>query len=113
MLLYKMRAINHMNEDYGSYNNRNIVLRELIGLRVRVLSCSDAKQVGLQGTVMDESKNTLVVDTGNRLIRLVKATSTFRFYAGRQSFVVRGDEIAFRPEDRIEKGMKYYKRREL
>ena len=99
--------------DFGTYNNRNIVLHELIGLRVRVLRCRDRKQVGLQGTVVDESKNTLVVDTGNRLKRLVKATSTFRFYAGRKSFIVNGVEINFRPEDRIEKGIKYWKRREV
>lgn len=99
--------------DFSGYNNRNIVLNELIGLRVRVLRCADRKQVGLRGTVVDESKNTLVVDTGNRLIRLVKATSTFRFYAGRKSFIVNGNEINFRPEDRIEKAMKFYKRREI
>ncbi|MDE1855251.1 MAG: ribonuclease P protein subunit [Candidatus Micrarchaeota archaeon] len=99
--------------DFSGYNNRNIVLNELIGLRVRVIKCRDRKQVGLHGTVVDESKNTLVVDTGNRLARLVKATSTFRFYAGRKSFIVSGVEINFRPEDRIEKAMKYWKRREM
>jgi ribonuclease P protein subunit POP4 len=98
--------------DYSGYDNRNIVLHELIGLRVRVLKCADRKQVGLRGTVVDESKNTLVVDTGNQLKRLVKATSTFRFYAGRKSFIVNGVEINFRPEDRIEKALKYWKRRE-
>ncbi len=102
-----------MDIDYSTYNNKNIVLNELIGLRVRVLSCLDKKQVGLQGTVIDESKNTLVVDTGTQLKRLVKATSTFRFYAGRKSFKVSGLEINFRPEDRIEKGMKFYKKREI
>ncbi|MDE1873838.1 MAG: ribonuclease P protein subunit [Candidatus Micrarchaeota archaeon] len=102
-----------MDLDYSSYDNRNIVLNELIGLRVRVLKCRDRKQVGLHGTVVDESKNTLVVDTGSRLKRLVKATSTFRFYAGRKSFIVSGVEIGFRPDDRIEKAMKYWKKREI
>ena len=102
-----------MKIDYSEYNNKNIVLNELIGLRVKVVKCLDMRQVGLQGTVVDESKNTLVVDTGNRLARLVKATSTFRFYAGRKSFVVNGVEINFRPEDRIEKALKYWKRREM
>jgi ribonuclease P protein subunit POP4 len=99
------------NADYSSYNNKNIVLNELIGLRVRVVKCLDRKQRGLKGTVVDETKNTLVVDTGHQPKRLVKATSTFRFYAGRKSFEVSGLEINFRPEDRIEKGMKYYRKR--
>ena len=102
-----------MKIDYSEYNNKNIVLNELIGLRVRVTKCLDKRQVGLQGTVVDESKNTLVVDTGNRLKRLVKATSTFRFYAGRKSFIVNGVEINFRPEERIEKSMRFYKKREM
>ncbi len=101
------------NTDYSQYSNKNIVLNELIGLRVRVVKCLDRKQRGLSGTVVDESKNTLVVDTGNRLKRLVKATSTFRFYAGRKSFLVNGLEINFRPDERIEKGMKFYRKREL
>lgn len=101
--------------DYSGYNNKNIVLNELIGLRVRVLKSRDRRQVGLSGTVIDESRNTLIVDTGhNRVKTLVKATSTFRFYAGtKKSFVVDGPEINFRPHERIEKGMKFYRKREM
>ena len=101
------------NADYSSYNNKNIVLNELIGLRVRVTKCLDKKQRGVEGTVIDETKNTLVVDTGHRPKRLVKATSTFRFYAGRRSFEVSGVEINFRPEERTEKALKYYRKRSL
>ncbi len=100
------------NVDYGSYNNKNIVLNELIGLRVRVLRCLDKKQRGLEGTVIDETKNTLVVDTSKGRRTLIKASSTFRFYAGRKSFVVDGLEINSRPYERIEKGMKFYRKRE-
>lgn len=99
------------NADYSSYNNKNIVLNELIGLRVRVVKSLDRRQVGIKGTVIDETQNTLVVDTGYQQKRLVKATSTFRFYAGRKSFEVSGVEINFRPEERIEKAMKYYRKR--
>ena len=49
--------------DYSGYDNKNIVLNELIGLRVRVVRCIDKKQRGLEGRVVDETKNTLVVET--------------------------------------------------
>jgi ribonuclease P protein subunit POP4 len=93
------------------YNNKNIVLSELIGLRVRVLKSLDKKQKGSLGKVIDETKNTLVIETSGGKRSFVKRISLFRFYTQEGSFDVEGREIAFRPEDRIEKAMKYYKRR--
>ena len=95
------------------YNNKNIVLNELIGLKVRILACKDRKQKGLAGIIVDETKNTLVIDTGKgRVKRVVKKTASFRFYSGKKTFIVGGEEINFRPHERIEKGMKYYNKRD-
>ncbi len=95
-----------------SYDNRNIILNELIGLRVRVLRSLDKKQRGISGFVIDETKNTLVVETDTGVKRLVKGISEFRFYYGRQSFKVDGKEISFRPHERTGKALKFYMRRE-
>jgi ribonuclease P protein subunit POP4 len=94
------------------YNNKNIVLHELIGLRVRVLSSLDKKQRGLSGIVVDETKNTLVVETRSGVKRIVKNISQFRFYFGKQSFKVDGKEINFRPVERTGKAFRFYRRRE-
>jgi ribonuclease P protein subunit POP4 len=101
------------NAVHGSYNNKTIVLHELIGLRVRVVKCLDRKQAGTEGTVIDETKNTLVISTGDGKKRLVKASSTFRFYVDGKAFVVNGLEINSRPYERIERSMKFYRKREL
>jgi len=93
------------------YNNRSIVLAELIGLRARVIDCLDRKQRGLEGLVIDETKNSIVLQCDEGTKRVIKAISTFRFYSGRRSFVVRGEEINFRSYERLEKGMKFYKKR--
>ncbi len=93
------------------YNNRNIVLNELIGLRARVVSCFDKRQRGLDGIVVDETKNTLVLKTRAGTRRVVKKTATFKFYADKKAYVVNGVEINYRPSERIEKSMKYYRRR--
>lgn len=93
------------------YDNRNIVLNELIGLRVKVLKASDKKQSGSEGIVVDETKHTLLVRSGPAVKRIIKKTATFKFYAGNKAFTVDGKEIDFRPEDRIEKGLKFYKNR--
>ncbi len=99
--------------DRYSYNNKNIVLHELIGLRAKVVKCFDKKQIGLEGTVIDETKNTLVIATRDGNKRLVKRSSTFRFYVNRKAFVVDGLEINSRPFERIEKSMKFHRKRNL
>ncbi len=94
-----------------SYTNRNIVINELIGLRARVIGSLDKKQKGISGKVTDETKNTLMLATQKGEVRIIKSTSTFRFYTPDGSFVVEGKEISFRPDERTGKAMKYYKRR--
>ncbi len=93
------------------YDNQNIVLNELIGLKARVLSSLDKKQRGVFGVVIDETKNTLLLETKEGQRSVIKKTSIFRFYAGKSSFLVDGREINFRPYERIEKGLKYYRKR--
>ncbi|MDE1824549.1 MAG: ribonuclease P protein subunit [Candidatus Micrarchaeota archaeon] len=44
--------------------------------------------------------------------RVIKKISVFKFYASGRSFIVNGEEISFRPHERLEKALKYYKRRE-
>ncbi|MGI0141229.1 MAG: ribonuclease P protein component 1 [Candidatus Micrarchaeales archaeon] len=95
------------------YNNKNIVLSELIGLKVKVTRCLDKKQVGLQGLIVDETKNMFFLETKHGTKKVVKKSATFRFYSGGKSYVVKGEEVNFRPAERLEKGLKYYKRREL
>ncbi len=94
-----------------SYNNRNIVLHELIGLKVRVMESQDRSRKGINGVVVDETKNTLVIDTASGRKIVPKLTSTFKFVYGKRNFTVEGYEINFRPHERLEKGLKFYKRR--
>ncbi|MGC8676263.1 MAG: ribonuclease P protein component 1 [Candidatus Micrarchaeia archaeon] len=95
------------------YNNKNIVISELIGLKVRVARHKDKNQDGISGTIIDETKNTLVINTNKGIKTVIKADAVFRFYAGKRSFLVQGSEIHFRPEERTEKAMKFYKRRSV
>jgi len=94
------------------YSNRNIVVNELIGLKVKVIDSLDKKQKGISGLVIDETKNTLRVFDGKGIKSIVKKNSKFAFKVSKRRFVVRGEEINFRPYDRIEKSLKFYKMRE-
>jgi len=95
------------------YDNRNIVLNELIGLKAKVTRSLDKKQKGLSGIVIDETKNTIVLETKQGPKRVLKSISVFKFYSGSKSFTVNGEEIGFKPHERIEKSMKFYKARKV
>ncbi len=74
-------------------------LRELIGQRVRVAHCSDKSRLGLSGVVLDETKNTFVLETPRGVQRVPKAGSVFAFPNG----TIAGDLLLVRPEDRTKK----------
>lgn len=95
------------------YNNKNIVLHELIGLEAVVIDCSDRSQIKTRGKVINETKNLLYLRHGSKISKVVKKISKFRFTHNGSSFVVDGKEINFRAHERTEKALKFYKRRSL
>ncbi len=95
----------------AEYNNKSIVLHELIGLKVEILKSKDSSMEGIKGLVVNETKNTLLVRTVCGDKRVPKITSTFKFLFGRNKFTVNGEEICFRPHERLEKSFKFYRRR--
>lgn len=80
----------------------NLRKHELIGLRVEVLNASDPSQARIRGLVVDETRNTLVVEIEGAEKRIPKQGSRFRFDI-QGGVEVDGDEIRFRPEDRVKK----------
>ena len=80
-----------------------IELHELIGLPVKVVLASSQNIIGLSGTVVDETKNTLVVGTARGEKSVPKASCTFEFAFRGKHVRVEGSRICFRPEDRPKK----------
>jgi len=80
----------------------NLRKHELIGLQVEIVRATDPGLVGLGGRVVDETRNMLVVVTGGKEKMIPKQGSRFRFDVPGEP-EVEGDEIRFRPEDRIKK----------
>ncbi|MEK6851007.1 MAG: ribonuclease P protein subunit [Candidatus Thermoplasmatota archaeon] len=75
---------------------------ELIGLSVVVSGSTDPSLVGLRGVVTDETKNMLTVDTEKGERRVPKHGTSFKFEV-QGGVRVEGDELLFRPEDRIKR----------
>ncbi|MGD0729169.1 MAG: ribonuclease P protein subunit [Candidatus Micrarchaeaceae archaeon] len=95
------------------YNNKNIVLHELIGLDAEVIDCRDRSQIGIKGKIINETKNLLYLKQQSKTRRVVKNISKFKFTNDNDSFIVDGKEINFRAHERTEKALKFYKRRKL
>lgn len=83
---------------------KNILKHELMGLHARVASSPNIAYIGLEGTVTDESRNTLTIKTGNGEKKLVKAQCIFTFeLPSGEAVKVEGRYLVSRPEDRIKK----------
>jgi len=87
---------------------KNLTNHELIGLPVQIVTSPRASEIGLQGIVIDETKNTLTIRTlTNRMI--VKKGRKLCFKIGRIMIVIDGNALVGRPEERI-KSKKWKKR---
>ena len=80
----------------------NLRKHELIGLDVEVVNATDPSQAHLRGRVVDETRNTLVLEIQGSEKRIPKHGSRFRFEI-QGGLEVDGEEIRFRPEDRVKK----------
>ncbi|MFH0972313.1 MAG: ribonuclease P protein subunit [Candidatus Micrarchaeota archaeon] len=77
------------------------LLDELIGEEVKVLRGSSKHLQRLEGRIIDESRNTFLLDTPLGRKRIAKATCTF-FFPSRK-IEIEGEMLVARPEDRTKK----------
>lgn len=79
----------------------NLVRHELIGLPVTVVQDTDTGREQVSGTVVDETRNTLVIDTADGETTVPKETATFRFSLDDDAVSITGSLLVGRPEERI------------
>lgn len=81
---------------------QNVLRHELIGLNVLVASASNPSHVGVCGRIIDETRNTLVVETGRGLKRIPKKYSIFQIRLPGECVVeVDGSALVAQPDKRI------------
>lgn len=81
---------------------RNIIRHELIGLECSVLKSMNRKQEWIMGTVVDETRNTLVIMKNEKPLKVAKDGAEFVFTLpdGKKA-KVSGTLLVARPENRI------------
>lgn len=85
----------------------NLVRHELIGLWCKIVESADKKTIGLEGKVVDESRNTLILEVKGREKNFVKDNCVFIFtLPSGEKVRVDGALLVARPEDRVKKKLK-------
>lgn len=82
----------------------SILQHELIGLNAKVVKSVHPNYVGIAGRVMDETRNTLIIQYENKRKNVAKNAVVFYFTMPDGTVVeIDGKEIVGRPENRIKK----------
>jgi len=86
---------------------KNVFRHELIGLKARVAESSNKANAGLEGRVVDETRNTLALEVRGKEKTLAKEQCVFVFsLPSGEKVRVEGKALVGRPEDRIKKRLK-------
>ncbi len=84
-----------------------ILKNEFIGLNAKVVNSSNPNVVGIEGKVINETRNTFVITHGNKNKTIAKNTAVFHFTMSNGTTVeINGKTIVGRPEDRIKKKLR-------
>lgn len=87
-----------------SITPQNLVKHELIGLEVKIVKNTNTSLVNLKGRVIDETYNTLKIESDFKEKIIPKNGTVFIFYLPNGKRVeVDGKILISRPEDRIKK----------
>jgi ribonuclease P protein subunit POP4 len=82
----------------------NLVRHELTGLAVKVADSKNPANKGLEGKVISETRNTIIIETRKGEKTLFKDQCTFVFeLPGGEKVRVDGELLVARPEDRVKK----------
>ena len=72
---------------------------ELIGKNIKIIKSDNKSLVGIQGKIVDETKNMLSIETDGKTRKIAKDQCVFEI----EGKTIEGKEITKRPEERIKK----------
>jgi ribonuclease P protein subunit POP4 len=83
---------------------QNVLRHELIGLEARVTNSSDPGLIGIYGTIVDETRDMLVIEQVDKPKIVPKATAIFMItLPSGEEVEVDGARLVARPEKRVRK----------
>jgi len=82
---------------------KNILRHELTGLNIKIIDSKNKYNTGITGTIIDETKETLVIKQKNTKKRLFKKNITFQTKINNQMATIKGEKLIDKPFKRIKK----------
>jgi ribonuclease P protein subunit POP4 len=80
-----------------------LIKDEFIGRKVQIDNATDPTWINKSGIIIDETKNTFLIQTDNTIKRIGKNIATFTFIEDKQKVSILGSKIRYRPEERVKK----------
>ncbi|MDD5651570.1 MAG: ribonuclease P protein subunit [Candidatus Nanoarchaeia archaeon] len=77
--------------------------QELIGLHIMILDSNNKNLIGMQGKIVDETKNMFTIKTNEGEKKLIKNNIKFEVITKEGIMKIEGKKIVGRPEDRLKK----------
>ena len=74
---------------------------EFIGLDTKIINSSNSEVVGLNGTVINETKSMFTINTENGMKMIPKSTNDWKFTVQNKEITINGSKISKRPFERI------------
>ena len=80
---------------------------EFIGKKIEIVEAKNNSLVGIKGKIIDETKNMFTLETEKGLSkRLVKKQVTLKTKVNGKTFIIEGEVLHGRPEERLKKRIK-------
>jgi ribonuclease P protein subunit POP4 len=79
----------------------NITRHELIGLDTQIVDSTNAQIIGLNGTIINETKSMFSLNTGKGIKLIQKSNNIWKFNVNSQQITINGSKIQKRPFDRL------------
>jgi ribonuclease P protein subunit POP4 len=79
----------------------NISRHEFIGLNTQITKSSNQQVIGLNGTIINETKSMFTINTKKGVKNIPKSTSDWKFSIQDMETIVIGSKITKRPFERI------------
>lgn len=84
-------------------NMKDIRRHELIGLLIEVIDAENSALIGIKGTIIDETKNTIKILQDGKEKTLLKEQITFKTKINNKLIKINGKILVAKPEERIKK----------